>query len=144
LRRRLLRLIVSSVSWLAAVRIRSGERWWSGLGSKLGAVLAFVAFTVVAFAADSGTAAFVDRYARAIAAGLLSLIAFGSLLVVPFTEQYARETVARQFRSLPQFTQINWRLTTMWGLVFAAMVTATVRSWGEARGRPRGPCRVGR
>jgi hypothetical protein len=93
---------------------------------ELGAVLAFVGFTVVAFGADPATAAFVDRYARAIAAGLLALIAFGSLLVVPFTEQYARETVPRKFWSSPQFTQINRKLTTMWGLVFAAMVPAHV------------------
>jgi hypothetical protein len=93
---------------------------------ELGAVLAFVAFTVVAFTADPGTAAFVDRYARAIAAGLLSLIALGSLLLVPFTEQYARETVPRHLWSSPQFTRINRKLTTMWGLVFAVMVPAHV------------------
>lgn len=93
---------------------------------ELGAVLAFVGFTVVAFTADLTTAAFVGRYARAIAAGLLSLIAFGSLLVVPFTEQYARETVPRQLWSSPQFKQINRNLTAMWGLVFAVMVPAHV------------------
>jgi hypothetical protein len=93
---------------------------------ELGAVLAFVAFTVVAFTADPSTAAFVDRYARAIAAGLLATIALGSLLVVPFTEQYAHETVPRQFWSSPQFKQINRQLTTMWGWVFAAMVPAHV------------------
>jgi hypothetical protein len=107
---------------IAARSVRAG-------GAKLlelGAVLAFVAFTVVAFKADPATGAFVDRYARAIAAGLLATIAFGSLLVVPFTEQYARESVPRQFWSSPQFKQINRRLTTMWGLVFAAMVPAHV------------------
>ena len=97
---------------------------------ELGAVLAFVAFTVVAFTADPATGAFVDRYARAIAAGLLSLIALGSLLVVPFTEQYARETVPRQLWSSPQFKQINRKLTTMWGLVFAAMIPAHVIAGG--------------
>ena len=54
------------------------------------------------------------------------MIALGSLLVVPFTEQYARETVPRQFWSSPQFKQINRKLTTMWGLVFAVMVPAHV------------------
>jgi hypothetical protein len=93
---------------------------------ELGAVLAFVGFTAVAFIADPATAAFMDRYARAIAAGLLSLIAFGSLLVVPFTEQYARESVPRQLWSSPRFKQINRQLTTMWALVFAAMVPAHV------------------
>ena len=93
---------------------------------ELGAVLAFVGFTAVAFIADPATAAFMDRYARAIAACLLSLIAFGSLLVVPFTEQYARESVPRQLWSSPRFKQINRQLTTMWALVFAAMVPAHV------------------
>lgn len=68
---------------------------------------------------------FVHRYSRAIAAGL-SAIGFGSLLVVPFTEQYARESVPRQFWSSPQFKPINRHLTTMWALVFAAMVPAHV------------------
>jgi hypothetical protein len=107
---------------IAARSIRAG-------GAKLlelGAVLAFAGFTVVAFGADPATGAFVDRYARAIAAGLLATIAFGSLLVVPFTEQYARRTVPRQYWSSPQFTQINRKLTTMWGLVFAVMVPAHV------------------
>jgi hypothetical protein len=113
-------LLVSVV--IAARSVRVG-------GAKvleLGAVLAFVAFTVVAFRADPATVAFVDRYARAIAAGLLSVIALGSLLVVPFTEQYARETVPRQLWSSLKFKQINRKLTTMWGLVFAVMVPAHV------------------
>ena len=93
---------------------------------ELGAIAAFVGFTVVAFTADPATGAFVARYARAIAAGLLSLIAFGSLLVVPFTEQYARESVPPQLWSSPHFKQINRQLTTIWGLVFAAMVPAHV------------------
>jgi hypothetical protein len=93
---------------------------------ELGAVLAFVGFTAVAFMADPATATFLDRYARAIAAGLLSLIAFGSLLVTPFTEQYARESVPRALWSSPQFKHINRQLTTTWAVVFAAMVPAHV------------------
>jgi hypothetical protein len=113
-------LLASAV--IAARSVRAG-------GAKvleLAAVLAFVGFTIVAFTADPATASFVDRYARAIAAGLLSAIAFGSLLVVPFTEQYARESVPRQFWSSTRFKQTNQKLTTMWGLVFAAMVPAHV------------------
>jgi hypothetical protein len=93
---------------------------------ELGAVLAFLAFTIAAFNADPATAHFLDRYARAIAAGLLATIAFGSLLMVPFTEQYARESVPRELWSSPQFKRINRQLTAMWGLVFAAMVPAHV------------------
>lgn len=93
---------------------------------ELGAVLAFAGFAVVAFGADHATGAWVARYARAISAALLGAIAFGSLLVVPFTEQYAREWVPQRFWSSPQFKQVNRRLTAMWGLVFTLMVPAHV------------------
>src|SRR5664279_481738 len=89
---------------------------------ELGAVAAFAGFTVVAFTADASTAAWLARYARAIAAGLLALIAFGSLLFVPFTEQYARESVPRRFWVSPTFRLINRHLTAMWGWVFVAMI----------------------
>ncbi len=93
---------------------------------ELGAVVAFAGFTVVAFAADASTAAWLARYARAIAAGLLALIAFGSLLVTPFTEQYARESVPRRYWSSPRFVAINRKLTLMWACVFTAMVPAHI------------------
>jgi hypothetical protein len=89
---------------------------------ELGAVVAFAGFAAVAFLADSGTADFMARYARGIAAALLALIAFGSLLFVPFTEQYAREQVPRQAWGSPTFKHVNRQLTLMWASVFAAMV----------------------
>jgi hypothetical protein len=89
---------------------------------ELGAVIAFIGFTAVAFTADASLGEFVERYARAIAAGLLALIAFGSLMTVPFTEQYAREGVPRELWTTPRFKSVNRRLTLMWGMVFAAMV----------------------
>ncbi|MBV9808687.1 MAG: hypothetical protein JO286_15995 [Solirubrobacterales bacterium] len=91
---------------------------------EIGAILAFAGFTIVAFAADPATGDWVARYARAIAAALLAVIAFSSLLVSPFTAQYARESVPRQFWSSPRFTQINRQLTLMWALVFTALVPA--------------------
>ena len=89
---------------------------------ELGAVIAFIAFTAVAFTADASLGGFVERYARAIAAGMLALIAFGSLMVTPFTEQYAREEVPKELWSSRTFKSVNRRLTVMWGTVFAAMV----------------------
>jgi hypothetical protein len=89
---------------------------------ELGAVLAFAGFTVVAFTADPATSAWVARYARAIAASVLALISFASLLVVPFTEQYARESVPRQLWGSARFKAINRRLTLMWAWVFVAMI----------------------
>ena len=89
---------------------------------ELAAVAAFAGFTAVALFADTAADIDVARYARAIAAAGLALTAFGSLLFVPFTEQYARESVPRQFWNSPAFKQINRQLTVMWGCVFTAMI----------------------
>jgi hypothetical protein len=89
---------------------------------ELGAVVTFVVFSIVAFVGDASTVHFMARYARGIAAGGLALIAFGSLLATPFTEQYARERVPRQYWGSPTFKAVNRRLTLMWGLVFTAMI----------------------
>ncbi|HEX4483859.1 MAG TPA: hypothetical protein VH081_08730 [Solirubrobacteraceae bacterium] len=93
---------------------------------ELGTVLAFVGFTIAATLLDSSASAWLARYARAISASLLALIAFGSLLRTPFTEQYARETVPREWWSSERFKHVNRSLTAMWGLVFAAMVPSHV------------------
>jgi hypothetical protein len=93
---------------------------------ELGTVLAFVGFTVAAIVADPSASDWLGRYARAISAASLALIAFGSLLRTPFTEQYARESVPSALWSSPRFKQVNRSLTAMWGLVFAAMVPSHV------------------
>ncbi len=91
---------------------------------ELAAVLAFAGFTAVAVTVDPSTAEGIARYARAIAATALAATAFGSLLFMPFTEQYARGSVPRRFWDTREFRQINRRLTAMWGWVFLAMVPA--------------------
>jgi hypothetical protein len=93
---------------------------------ELGAVVAFVGFTAAAFIADPSATTWLERYARAIAALLLAVIAFSSLLFIPFTEQYARESVAKEFWSSARFKQINRQLTVMWGCVFLVMMVSHV------------------
>jgi hypothetical protein len=82
----------------------------------------FIGFVAVAFLADPATAHWVARYARGIAAAILALISFASLLFTPFTEEYAREQVRAQYWGSPKFKAINRKLTTMWACVFASMV----------------------
>ncbi len=93
---------------------------------EIGAAVAFAGFTVVAFVADPSAAHWLERYARAVAAGLLAIVALGSLLFTPFTEQYARERVPREFWSSPRFKAINRQLTLLWAGVFCAMVVSHV------------------
>jgi hypothetical protein len=42
----------------------------------------------------------------------------GSLAVIPFTEQYARDSAPREVWDTPGFKRTNVVLTTMWGVVF--------------------------
>jgi hypothetical protein len=115
--------IAAAVALVAAAGIMVRSIATGGLKLlELGAVIAFVGFTAVAFAADHATGVWFARYSRAIAAALLALIALGSLLFTPFTEQYARESVPREFWHSSTFKATNRRLTTMWGFVFVAMV----------------------
>jgi hypothetical protein len=89
---------------------------------ELAAAAAFAGITVAAFLLDASAVDWLARYARGIAAGLLALIAFGSLLFTPFTEQYARESVPRELWGSSRFRALNRTLTAIWGCVFAAMV----------------------
>ena len=107
---------------IAILIARPGVREGRPKALEVGAVLAFAGFTLVAFAADASAAEFVERYARAIAAAVLALIALGSLATTPFTEQYAREKVPQQLWTSPRFKAVNRRLTLLWAGVFAAMV----------------------
>jgi hypothetical protein len=119
--------VAAVVALLAAVAIMVRSISAGGLKLlELGAVIAFAGFTVVAFAADHSTGVWMARYSRAIAAALLASIAFGSLLFTPFTEQYARESVPRQFWASPQFKHTNRVLTVMWAGVFTAMIPSHV------------------
>ena len=115
--------VAAVIALIAAVAIMIRSLTQGGLKLlELGAVVAFLGFTVIAFVADHATGLWLARYSRAIAAALLAAIAFGSLLFTPFTEQYARDSVPRQFWTSPTFKTTNRRLTTMWAWVFTAMV----------------------
>ncbi len=92
----------------------------------LAAIATFIAFLILAFVGDHSLTHFLTRYARAIAAALLAILVFGSLLFTPFTEQYARERVAKQYWNSPQFKAVNRKLTLIWGGVFALMTCSHV------------------
>ena len=113
-------LVISVVIAVPGIRKRNPK------AIEIGAAVAFAGFTVAAFVVDAGTAHWLERYARAIAAALLATIAFGSLLFVPFTEQYARERVPREYWNSPKFKQVNRKLTLLWAGVFSTMVVSHI------------------
>jgi hypothetical protein len=120
------------IASIASVVIAVGVCIYSMRGGKrpkmieVAAVATFIVFTVIAFIADPSVTHWLTRYARAVAAAVLAVLVFGSLLFVPFTEEYARESVPRQYWDSPKFKAINRRLTALWGGVFAVMTVSHV------------------
>lgn len=72
------------------------------------------------------TDAFLSSYGRALAATILAAVIFLLLPVMPFTEQYARESVPREYWHSPTFRSINRRISAAWGGAIAAMALSHV------------------
>jgi hypothetical protein len=129
------------VASIAALVIAIGVCGYSMQGGKrpklieLAAVATFIVFTVIAFVADPSLTHWLTRYARAVAAGVLALLVFGSLLFVPFTEEYAREMVPREYWRSDQFKRVNRKLTVLWGQVFLVMTASHIIA-GAVDSRP--------
>jgi hypothetical protein len=83
-------------------------------------VMTFAALAGLALTGPSHTDAIAD-YGRGSAAAVLALVMLLSAVTVPFTEQYARETVSRQYWSTPEFRSVNRRISALWGGVVAIM-----------------------
>ncbi|MEU1445398.1 MULTISPECIES: hypothetical protein [Streptomyces] len=82
----------------------------------------FAVLFVLGLAVDRQDLLWLETYAQTLANGVIAVVALGSLAFTPFTEQYARESVPRQYWDTPLFRRTNRILTAMWGGVF--LVTA--------------------
>ena len=97
-----------------------------GGSAKLLEVTGAVVFLVLGIVAVAvpGTDGPLAAYGRAIAAAVLAAVILVTLPVMPFTEQYARETVPREYWHTPQFRSINRRISAAWGGVIAVMAVS--------------------
>lgn len=82
----------------------------------------FAVLFVLGLAVDRQDLLWLETYAQTLANGVIAVVALGSLVFTPFTEQYARESVPRQYWDTPLFRRTNRVLTATWGGVF--LVTA--------------------
>lgn len=87
-------------------------------------IVFFTVITLLGVFLDRNDLLWLETYAQVLANGVIAAIALGSLAVVPFTEQYARESTPREIWGTPAFRRTNQVLTLVWGLVFA--VTAVL------------------
>lgn len=93
-------------------------------------VVFFAALAVIGGFASPGTHTWLETYAGEVSNIALVVIAFGSMAVrVPFTVQYARERVDRDYWHTPGFLHANYVITGVWGLAF--LVAALAGGFGD-------------
>ncbi|MEU6486723.1 hypothetical protein [Streptomyces sp. NPDC046887] len=88
------------------------------------AILFFGVIWILGFVLDRQDLIWLETYAQVLSNGVLAVVAFASLATMPFTEQYARESVPRELWNTPAFHRTNQVLTAVWAAVF--LVTAVL------------------
>jgi hypothetical protein len=81
-------------------------------------IVFFVGFAIVGAVVGARNGDVIDTYSNTISSGVLGLTALVSIAFVPFTEQYARESVPPEVSRLPAFRRVNRVLTLVWALAF--------------------------
>lgn len=84
-------------------------------------VVTFALIAVIGFAGGHQVDTLLAHYGRGGAALILALVMGASALTLPFTEQYARETVDRRYWGSPVFRAKNRAISFLWAGVLAAM-----------------------
>jgi hypothetical protein len=84
-------------------------------------IVTFAAMAVLAFAGSEDLRRNIVDYGRGACALILAIVMLGSLLIVPFTEQYAREQLPRQYWGSPVFRSVNRHLSAAFGVAVLAM-----------------------
>lgn len=93
-------------------------------------VVFFAVLAIIGIFASPGTHRWLETYSGEVANIALMTIALGSMACrVPFTLQYAREQVPREFWSAPRFLRTNYYITAAWGAAFA--VAAIAGAYGD-------------
>ena len=83
-----------------------------------------VTFTVMAILAFTGSDSLrrnIVDYGRGACALILAVVMLGSILIVPFTEQYAREQIPREYWHSPEFKAVNRHISAAFGIAVLAM-----------------------
>ena len=81
-------------------------------------IVFFVGVTIAGMIVGAEDRDWMDTYSTTLSSGVLAVMALGSLVFTPFTEQYGRDTPLKEWEK-PAFRHTNRVLTLMWALVFA-------------------------
>jgi hypothetical protein len=106
-------LTAAVIGVIAAVAVRPV---WPPKVVNATSIVLFAVFAVVGFAGSAGTDRWLATWAAAGVALVMGLVILALIPVIPFTEQFARESVPQAEWSSPTFKKINRVLSTGWGV----------------------------
>jgi len=111
--------LVAAIFALISIFIQ--RPYWPPKILNAASLVLFVVLAIAGFAGRAGT----DRWLAIWAGAGVGLILGGAILlllpVMPFTEQFARESTPPAYWNSPTFKQINRVLSTGWGLAIVAL-----------------------
>jgi hypothetical protein len=90
----------------------------------LGSLVLFTAIAVAGFAGGPAVDTWLFEWGRPLAGVLLGLYVLATVPVMPFTEEYARQSVPRQYWGSPTFRRINRVLSAAWGAAIVVIGAA--------------------
>jgi len=87
---------------------------------EIGTFLLFVA--LAAYVATTGGTQSIIGVKLLVDSGLLLIVLLSMAIGQPFTIQYAKETVPREYWNSPKFLRTNYVITAVWAIAFLAIV----------------------
>jgi hypothetical protein len=84
-------------------------------------IMTFGVMTALAFTGSHSLRQDIVDYGRGACALILAIVMLGSLLIMPFTEQYAREMTPRAYWHSPVFRTFNRHISAAFGLAVLVM-----------------------
>ena len=122
------RLAANGVAWSATIAVAMtlvalvvARRRHGPKILNLGSLVLFTAIAVVGFAGGPAVDAWLFEWGRPLAGVLLGLYVLATVPVMPFTEEYARQSVPRQYWGSPTFRRINRVLSAAWGVAIVVI-----------------------
>jgi hypothetical protein len=125
--------LISAV--VAVIAIAAHRPLWPPMILTGSSLVLLAVLTIVGFAASAGTDRWLATWMAPAFAGVIGLIILALVPVMPFTEQFARQSTPQQYWSSPTFKQINRVLSLAWGgatvvIGISRIVAAAIKNQG--------------
>jgi energy-coupling factor transporter transmembrane protein EcfT len=140
------RLAANGVAWAATlavamtlVSVIAARRRHGPKILNIGSSVLFAVIAVVGFVGGPAVDRWLFEWGRPLVGVVLGLYVLATVPVMPFTEEYARQTVPRQYWGSPTFKKINRVLSAAWGVAIVVMgaVSSLVTFLDARRRTPR-------